>query len=121
LTGIRGDINLWTLQVEILDKNKHSAACQRAAEFRAQQSVGTPSLGQGFMKTCRDGDTFSKLGRYATSIERTMYRALRELEHRQRIRAMDGEPAEEVGPPIPAESCDGFVSQDSGACPGGED
>lgn len=104
-------------QVEILEKNKHSAACQRAAEFRTQQGVGAPSLGRGFIKRCRDGDTFSMLGRYATSIERTMYRGLRGLEHRQRMRAGDREPAEVASPSIPAESCDGFVSQDSNDCP----
>jgi hypothetical protein len=51
-----------------------------------------PSVGLAFIRDARSVDTFSKLARYETTIERGLYRALHELQRLQAARA---------GQPIP--------------------
>ena len=73
-------------------------ACYNAIgdlEEAAEKLQEEPALsGQVFIRASTEGDTFSKLSRYETSIERSLYRALHELERVQARRA--GRP---VAPP----------------------
>lgn len=77
----------------ITDRTKHQAALQKAEEVEAQRL--TLAVGPAFIREGSGGDTFSKLSRYETSIERGLYRALHELQRLQALRA--GQP---VPPPV---------------------
>lgn len=63
------------------------------------------TLGRGFAEEVAQGDAFSKLSRYETALERSLYRALHEVQRLQAQR--DGQPV-----PVPV-VLDVEVSQDS--------
>jgi hypothetical protein len=57
----------------------------------------TSSLGQSFIQDANSFNAFSKLSRYETTIGRSLYKALHELERLQAARRAEGD----VPPPLP--------------------
>jgi hypothetical protein len=54
--------------------------------MRSEQEDETATLGRTFARDADRANAFSKLFRYETAIERTLYRALHELDRRQAAR-----------------------------------
>ncbi len=80
----------------ITDELKHEQALQKVREIDEIKESEIPTLGLTFMKT---QDAFTKLARYETSIERSLYRALDRLERLQASRkAQDTDP---IDTPVP--------------------
>jgi len=50
----------------------------------------TATLGQTFIRDAETANAFSKLSRYETAIERSLYKALHELQRLQAARRADG-------------------------------
>jgi hypothetical protein len=74
------------LDITIIDEKKHEEAHSRARRIRSEQEDETATLGRTFARDADRANAFSKLSRYETAIERTLYRALHELERRQAAR-----------------------------------
>ena len=81
---------------EITDKQKHQEALAKAQEMKSKQDADTATLGRTFMRDADQANAFSKLSRYETAIERSLYRALHELQRLQAARHTKGH----VLPPI---------------------
>jgi hypothetical protein len=77
------------------DPARHQAAirAQRAAEDA--RATDTATLGQAFIRDSKKDNAFSKLSRYETSIERSLYKALHELQRLQAARR-----GQHVFPPV---------------------
>jgi hypothetical protein len=69
--------------ITITEKKGHEEALSRARQMRSEQEDETATLGRTFARDADRANAFSKLSRYETAIERTLYRALHELERRQ--------------------------------------
>ncbi len=89
---------------KVTDKEKHEAAVAGVQEAMARQEEATETLGLAFIRDSQGSDAFSKLARYDAMLERSLFRALHELERLQAARA--GHP---VTPPL---AVDIDVSQD---------
>jgi hypothetical protein len=74
------------VDITIIDEKKHEEAHSRARRIRSEQEDETATLGRTFARDADQANAFSKLSRYETAIERTLYRALHELERRQAAR-----------------------------------
>jgi hypothetical protein len=74
------------VDLTIIDEKKHEEAHSRARRIRSEQEDETATLGRTFARDADQANAFSKLSRYETAIERTLYRALHELERRQAAR-----------------------------------
>ncbi len=61
-------------------------ALAQVEKLRALQESETATFGLAFIWECTGADAFSKLSRYETSIERSFYRALHELQRVQQAR-----------------------------------
>jgi hypothetical protein len=72
--------------ITITEKRGHEEALSRARQMRSEQEDETATLGRTFARDADRANAFSKLSRYETAIERTLYRALHELERRQAAR-----------------------------------
>jgi hypothetical protein len=57
------------------------------------------TLGQTFVRDANKANAFSKLSRYETTIDRSLYKALRELQRLQTARGAGGN----VSPPLAAD------------------
>jgi len=75
-----------TMDVTVIDKEKHEEALSRARQFRNEQKAEAATLGRTFARDADSANAFSKLSRYETTIERGIYKALHELERRQAAR-----------------------------------
>ncbi len=64
----------------ITDKQKHKEAISRAQQMRIEQDAETATLGRTFIRDANEANAFSKLSRYEATIERSLYRALHELQ-----------------------------------------
>jgi hypothetical protein len=80
----------------ITDHQKHQEALSKAQEMKAKQDAETATLGRTFIRDADQTNAFSKLSRYETAIERSLYRALHELQRLQAARHAEGE----VPPPV---------------------
>lgn len=69
--------------VEITDEQQHEQAVQKVREVAALQKTEIPTLGVTFIEM---QDTFSKLTRYQTSIERSLDKSLESLRRTQERR-----------------------------------
>jgi hypothetical protein len=79
------------------DEQKRNEALSRAHEMKAkQQDVETAALGRTFIRDANEANAFSKLSRYEAAIERSLYRALHELQRLQAARREEGS----VPPPM---------------------
>ena len=54
--------------------------------MRSEQEAETATLGRTFARAANGANTFSKLSRYDTTIERGLYKALHELQRLQAAR-----------------------------------
>ena len=81
---------------EITDKPKHQEALATAKEMQAKQNTETATLGRTFIQDANKANAFSKLSRYETAIERSLFKALHELQRLQIARRANGE----VTPPV---------------------
>ena len=59
-------------------------------EIEALQDAETPTLGLTFIRDANGANAFSKLSRYEAGIERSLYKALHELQRLQGARRVDG-------------------------------
>ena len=84
---------------EILDEHKHREALQEAREMEAKRDAETTALGRTFIRDADEANAFSKLSRYETALERSLYRALHELQRLQVARHAD----DKVTPPVALE------------------
>ncbi len=80
----------------ITDEQKHKDALSKAEELKAKQDTETAQLGRTFIRDASDANAFSKLSRYETAIERSLYKALHELQRLQAARHTRGN----VPPPM---------------------
>ena len=55
-----------------------------------KRSAETATLGQIFIRDASEANAFSKLSRYETAIERSLYKALHELQRLQAARGAEG-------------------------------
>jgi hypothetical protein len=83
LSAMRGTI--------ITDEHKHREALARAEEMKAKRDAQTATLGRTFITDAEGANAFSKLSRYETAIERSLYRALHELQRLQAARRAGGD------------------------------
>jgi hypothetical protein len=79
----------------ITDEHKHQEALSKAQEMRTKQDAETATLGQTFIRDANKANAFSKLSRYETTIERSLFKALHELQRLQAARGAGGN----VSPP----------------------
>jgi hypothetical protein len=75
----------------ISDEQKHQEALSKAQEIKAKQDADTATLGRTFIRDADKANAFSKLSRYETTIERSLYRALHELQRLQATRRTEGD------------------------------
>jgi hypothetical protein len=84
-----------SLPTSVLDQADYDQALseQWHHELKQQSDIGT--LGEAFVRDSREEEALSKLSRYETSLERSLYKALHELERRQAARQ-----GKQVPPPV---------------------
>ena len=58
--------------------------------MKAKQDAETATLGRTFIRDADGANAFSKLSRYETAIERSLYKALHELQRLQAARTAAG-------------------------------
>jgi hypothetical protein len=63
---------------------------RNANVIEARQDAETPTLGLAFLRDADGANAFSKLSRYEAAIERSLYKALHELQRLQAARRADG-------------------------------
>jgi hypothetical protein len=80
----------------ITDEQKHSDATDKARELESMRDAETATLGQAFIRDANKANAFSKLSRYETTLERSLYKALHELQRLQATRGAGGN----VSPPV---------------------
>ncbi len=68
----------------ITDEQKYQEAVKRAQEMESVRDAELATLGKTFIRDANEANAFSKLSRYETAIERSLYKALHEL---QRLKA----------------------------------
>jgi hypothetical protein len=85
-----------TSDITITDEDKHREALSKAKEMEAMQDAETATLGQTFIRDSTKANAFSKLSRYETMIERSLFKALHELQRLQAARGTGGN----VAPPV---------------------
>ena len=72
--------------VEIINTEEHARALREAEKADLGRRTPNATLGQAFVLDSSDANSLSKLSRYETAIERSLYRSLHELRYCQRIR-----------------------------------
>jgi len=85
-----------TMDITITDEDKHREALSKANEMEAMRDSETATLGQTFIRDANKANAFSKLSRYETPIERSLFKALHELQRLQAARGAGGN----VAPPV---------------------
>jgi hypothetical protein len=70
----------------ITDPQKHQEALSKAQEMQAKLNAETATLGRTFIRDANEANAFSKLSRYESAIERSLYKALHELQRLQAAR-----------------------------------
>ena len=82
---------------QIEDKEELSALLVRTNELEEMQDGETTTLGRTFVRDADEANAFSKLSRYETTLERSLYKALHELQRLQAARRAEGS---NVAPPV---------------------
>ena len=85
-----------TVDITVTDEDKHREALSKAKEMEVMQDSETATLGQTFIRDVNKANAFSKLSRYETMIERSLFKALHELQRLQAARSTGGN----VAPPV---------------------
>ncbi len=83
----------------ITDKKKHREAVSKIKEMQALRESETATLGQTFVQDADGANAFSKLSRYESALERSLFKALHELQRLQAARRAEGN----VSPPVPVD------------------
>jgi len=94
--------------ITITDEHKRQEALSKAQEMNAKQDAETATLGRTFIRDANRTNAFSKLSRYETAIERSLYKALHELQRLQAARRADGD----TPPPVAIDVDVSGVSRD---------
>jgi hypothetical protein len=81
--------------ISVLDQHAYDQAVSEQRAHESEQESDTATLGEAFVRDSREENALSKLMRYETSIEHSLYKALHELERRQA--AQQGQ---QVPPPL---------------------
>jgi hypothetical protein len=76
---------------KITDEKKHRDALFKAKEMESMRDAETATLGKTFIRDAERVNAFSKLSRYETAIERSLYKALHELQRLQAGRNTEGD------------------------------
>jgi hypothetical protein len=84
------DFDYFRPTTAITDQEKYQEAISEAREMDAKREAETATLGQTFIRDANGANAFSKLSRYETTIERSLYKALHELQRLQAARRADG-------------------------------
>lgn len=84
--------NIFPSETRILNKERHALASREVIEKSALVNSELPALGRTFVG---DADVFSKLHRYETGLERSLFNALHELQRLQAERS-----GQAVPPPL---------------------
>ena len=92
----------------ITDEQKHQEATDKARKLESIRDGETATLGQTFVRDANKANAFSKLSRYETTIERSLYKALHELQRLQAARCAEGS----VPPPAAVDVDVSGVSRD---------
>ena len=92
----------------IIDQEKYREAISEAKQMEAGRDGETATLGQTFIRDAETANAFSKLSRYETAIERSLYKALHELQRLQAARLADGN----AQPPVAIDVDVSGVSED---------
>jgi hypothetical protein len=75
---------------DIMDQEKYQEAIAETKKRAAVRDGETATLGQTFVRDAETANAFSKLSRYETALERSLYKALHELQRLQAARRADG-------------------------------
>ena len=73
-----------------LDEPEHEEALAKIQEIKAEHDSETATLGQTFIRDALKANAFSKLSRYEIAIDRSLYRALHELQRLRAARRAEG-------------------------------
>ena len=92
---VGGDVET-TVRTTITDKQKHKEAIEKAREMESVRNSELATLGQTFIRDANKANAFSKLSRYETAMERSLFKALHELQRLQAARGAGGN----VSPPV---------------------
>jgi len=92
----------------ITDEQKHQEALAKAQELQAKQYEETATLGKTFIRDATGANALSKLSRYETARERSLYRAWHVLQLLQAARRAEGS----VAPPVAVDVDVSGVSRD---------
>src|SRR5215208_2225787 len=74
----------------VTDERKHEEALAKVREMEAARDSESATLGRTFVRDAETANAFSKLSRYETTIERSLYKALHELQRLQAARGTEG-------------------------------
>jgi hypothetical protein len=83
-------------RVTITDEQKHLEAQARVREISAMRDTENAWLGRTFVRDAEGANAFLKLSRCETALERSLYKALHELQQLQAARRAEGS----VPPPV---------------------
>jgi hypothetical protein len=89
-TGLDQVLENTGLPTVILNQRKHKEALSEAKAMEAVRDGETATLGRTFIRDAKEANAFSKLSRYEAAIERSLYKALHELQRLQAARRDDG-------------------------------
>ena len=84
------------VKVTTTDEQEYQEAAKRAQEMESVRNGELATLGQTFIRDANKANAFSKLSRYETTLERSLYKTLHELQRLQAARRADGD----APPPI---------------------
>ena len=90
-----GDVET-AVKTTITDEQKYQEAMKRAREMESVRDAELATFGQTFIRDANKANAFSKLSRYETTMERSLYKALHELWRLQAARGAGGN----VSPPV---------------------
>jgi hypothetical protein len=90
-TGLDQVLENTSLPTVILNQRRHKEALSEAKEMEAVRDGETATLGRTFIRDSEKANAFSKLSRYETAIERSLYKALHELQRLQAGRNAEGD------------------------------
>ena len=79
------------MRVKKENLEKYEEALERARRIRREQGDDTATLGRIFVRDADKANAFSKLSRYEATIERSIHRALHELQRLQAARLADSD------------------------------
>jgi hypothetical protein len=82
--------NQYGPSARITNEQKHQKALSKAQDMKAKQDAETATLGRTFIRDANEANAFSKLSRYEATIERSLYKALHELQRLQAARHAEG-------------------------------